>query len=64
MIDLNTSKIVKNIGYKQLSANYSQIPFKEVKTLSEAQIQILKSELVERFENNINEILRVHKIDY
>jgi len=62
LIDLNKLKSVKNIGYKQLSADYSQIPFKEINFMNETQKRILFEELTKRFENNIEEIIRIHKL--
>ena len=63
LIDLNSLTIVKNIGYKQLSADYSPIRFKEVPSLSDEQKTKLREELAKRFENNIQEIIRVHKLE-
>lgn len=62
LIDLNKLQTVKNIGYKQLSADYSQIPFAEMDSLSDAQKELLMEELIQRFDNNIKEILRIHKL--
>lgn len=62
LIDLNTNKIVKNIGYKQLSADYCKLPFDEIRQNTEENRIILTSELHNRFINNINEIFRIHKI--
>lgn len=64
LIDLNTNQTVKNIGYKQLSADYSQIPFKKTEALTEEERNILKNELTIRFANNIDEIFRIHKINH
>lgn len=63
LIDLKTNKIVKNFGYKQLSADYSKLPFNEVRQNTDENKTILTSELHDRFINNINEIFRIHKIN-
>lgn len=62
LIDLNTNKIVKNIGYKQLSADYSKLSFNEIRQNTKENNMVLTYELHNRFINNINEIFRIHKI--
>jgi len=58
LINCNNYKIVNNIGYLQLSADY----YKGENFNSLSNYNNVLEDLKIRFENNINEIIRVHKL--
>ncbi|MCB0632692.1 MAG: hypothetical protein R2824_32510 [Saprospiraceae bacterium] len=62
LIDTKTGRFVRKVGYTQFSADYSAVPFPLKEELTSEQRAALTDLLRLRFENNIDEMIRVHKL--